>query len=148
MILSKTTEYALSVLAFMATRDVEIFTAESLYQELKVPRQYLRRLLTDLSKKGFVTSTRGRNGGFVFARDLSEINFAQVIYAMEGEDALNTCLLGFTACIVDRPCAMHDQWTDARTKMIETLTNTTLADLKEKYQNDNVTRDKLRVSKK
>jgi DNA-binding IscR family transcriptional regulator len=31
---------------------------------------------------------------------------------------------------------MHDLWTEARTKMLETLTNTTLADLKKKYQND------------
>ncbi|MDP1622485.1 MAG: hypothetical protein Q8M08_09140 [Bacteroidales bacterium] len=57
-----------------------------------------------------------------------------MINAMEGEEAMNFCLLGFTACIVDRPCAMHDLWTEARSKMIGTLTQTSLADLKEKYQ--------------
>ncbi|MCX6266515.1 MAG: Rrf2 family transcriptional regulator [Bacteroidetes bacterium] len=119
MILSRTTEYALSVLAFMATRNRKMYAAELLYQELQIPRQYLRRLLTDLSRKGFIVSTRGRNGGFVFARDMSTINFAQVIDAMEGEEAMNTCLLGFTACILDHPCAMHDMWTEARSKMIE-----------------------------
>lgn len=31
---------------------------------------------------------------------------------------------------------MHDPWMEARSKMVETLTNTTLADLKEKYQID------------
>jgi Rrf2 family transcriptional regulator, iron-sulfur cluster assembly transcription factor len=142
MILNKTTEYALSVLAFMATRDQKMYAAESLYKELKIPRQYLRRLLTDLSKKGFITSTRGRNGGFVFARELSAINFAQVINAMEGEDAMKTCLLGFTACIVDHPCVMHDLWTEARSKMIETLTNTSMADLREQYRKDIMTFDK------
>ena len=133
MILSKTTEYALSVLGYMATRNEEMYAAETLHRELNIPRQYLRRLLTDLSKKGFINSTRGRNGGFVFARDLATINFTQVIDAMEGEDAMNTCLLGFTACIADKPCAMHENWMEARTKMKETLTNTSLADLREKY---------------
>jgi Rrf2 family protein len=139
MILKKTTEYALSVLGFMATRNEEMYPAEYLYDELKIPRRYLRRLLTDLTKKGFIVSSRGRKGGFIFARDLATINFAQVIDAMEGPEAMNTCLLGFTACILDHPCAMHDLWTEARSKMIETLTKTTLADLKEKYQRDIVT---------
>jgi Rrf2 family protein len=133
MILNKTTEYALSVLAFMATRNEELYPAEYLYEQLNIPRQYLRRLLTDLSKKGFITASRGRNGGFVFARELSTINFAQVIDALEGEDAMTICLLGFTACVTDRPCVMHEQWSEARGKMIETLSHTTLADLREKY---------------
>ena len=136
MILKKTTEYALSVLGFMATRNEEMYPAEYLYDELKIPKQYLRRLLTDLTKKGFILSSRGRNGGFVFARDLATINFAQVIDVMEGPDAMNSCLLGFTACIADRPCVMHDLWTKSRTQMIETLTETSLADLREKYQKD------------
>jgi len=136
MILKKTTEYALSVLAFMATRNEEMYPAEYLYDELKIPRQYLRRLLTDLTKKRFIVSSRGRNGGFIFARELATINFTQVIEAMEGPEAMNTCLLGFTACILDHPCAMHDLWTEARSNMIETLTKTSFADLKDKYQRD------------
>jgi Rrf2 family protein len=136
MIFKKTTEYAISVLAFMATRNQNNYAAELLHQELAIPRQYLRRLLTELSKKKFIVSTRGRNGGFVFARDMSTINFAQVVDAMEGEEAMNTCLLGFTACIMDHPCAMHDLWSEARSKMLETLTRTTFADLSEKYRKD------------
>jgi Rrf2 family protein len=136
MILKRTTEYALSVLSFMATRNLEMYPAELLHRELNIPHQYLRRLLTDLSRKGFIMSIRGRNGGFVFARDRSTINFAQVIDAMEGEEAMNTCLLGFTACVVDHPCVMHEPWTEARLKMLETLTKTTLADLNEKYNKD------------
>jgi len=42
MILSKTTEYALNVLAYMATRNEEMYPAEYLCRELKIPRQYLR----------------------------------------------------------------------------------------------------------
>lgn len=137
MVLSKTTEYTLTVLGFMATRNEEIYSAEYLYNELKIPRRYLRRLLTDLSKLGFIKSTSGRSGGFVFAKDLNEINFLNIIHAMEGDEAFTTCLLGFSCCIVDKPCVMHDAWTEARSKMIEILTQTTLADLKDKYLHDN-----------
>ncbi|MCX6238086.1 MAG: Rrf2 family transcriptional regulator [Bacteroidia bacterium] len=136
MILSKTTEYALSILSYMATRTDEVYSAEYLFNELKIPRSYLRRLLTGLSKFGFIKSSLGRKGGFVFAKDIKEISFYQIINTMEGADAMNTCLLGFSCCIVDHPCVMHDIWMEARSKMINTLSNTTLADLKEKYQQD------------
>lgn len=35
MILNKTTEYALTVLGFMATRNEEMYSAEYLHQQLK-----------------------------------------------------------------------------------------------------------------
>jgi Rrf2 family transcriptional regulator, iron-sulfur cluster assembly transcription factor len=133
MQLNRTTEYALTILGFMATRDEALYSAELLHQELNIPRRYLRRILTDLSKYGFLTSLKGRNGGFTFAKDLKKINFADVITAMEGTEILNRCLIGFTCCIVDKPCVMHDAWIEASTKMKEVLANTNLADLKEKY---------------
>jgi Rrf2 family protein len=139
MVLRLTTEYALSILGFMATRNRDLYPAEYLFEHLHIPRQYLRRLLTDLSKKGFITSTRGRYGGFIFARDLRGLTFYEVIGAMEGTESFNICLMGFSACIVDKPCAMHNLWTEAQSKMIDTLTKTTFADLREKYLKDNDT---------
>jgi Rrf2 family transcriptional regulator, iron-sulfur cluster assembly transcription factor len=136
MILNKTTRYALTILGFMATREEDKYSAEYLYEQLNIPRRYLRRLLTDLSGHGFIRSTKGRNGGFVFAIPPAEISFLRIIEAMEEADAMETCLLGFSCCIVNNPCAMHDQWVEARTKMTDTLTNTSLADLREKYKTD------------
>lgn len=136
MILNKTTEYALTILGFMATRNEELYPAEYLHQQLNIPRRYLRRLLTDLSKYGYLESTKGRNGGFVFAMDLREINFAGIIETMEGTDLLNRCLMGFSNCLVDKPCVMHDAWQEASRTMKETLVKTNLADLRDKYQAD------------
>jgi len=105
-------------------------------KQLNIPRRYLRRLLTDLSKHGFLKSTSGRNSGFVFARDLKEISLAKIINTIEGSDAIFTCILGFSCCNVYKPCIMHDSRMEARTKMVDILSNTSLADLKEKYQLD------------
>lgn len=46
----------------MAKRENEINSASSLHEELKIPRQYLRQLLTGLAKSGFIVSTSGRKG--------------------------------------------------------------------------------------
>lgn len=136
MILNKATRYALTILGFMATRDDEMYSAEYLYEQLNIPRRYLRRLLTDLSGHGFICSNKGRNGGFVFAMPPDEISFLKIINALEEPDAMETCLLGFSCCIVDKPCAMHNEWTEARSKMTDTLANTSLADLRKKYRSD------------
>ena len=139
MNLKKTTEYAFTILGFMATRDEEMYSAEYLHDQLNIPRRYLRRLLTDLSRHGFLKSTLGRSGGFVFAKALQDINFLMVLHALEGPDAMTNCFLGFSCCVVDHPCVMHNTWVEARSKMIDTLSNTSLADLREKYQHDTTT---------
>jgi len=135
MILNKTTEYALSILGYMAVSQGDIFSAEFLHDELKIPRRYLRKLLTDLSKLGFIRSTKGRNGGFVFARPLEEINLAAIIKTVEGTELMGSCLLGHQSCKEEQPCVMHETWLEAKTKLLDALSNTTLYDLRERKKN-------------
>ena len=132
MILNKTTEYDLTILAFMDIGNETPVSAEFLHDQLVIPRSYLRRLLTELSRQGFIRSSKGRKGGFVFDRPLEEINLAMIINSLEGTEILGNCILGHLSCREDQPCVMHETWKEARTKMLETLSNTTLLDLKQK----------------
>jgi Rrf2 family transcriptional regulator, iron-sulfur cluster assembly transcription factor len=133
---SLTTEYSLRILSFMATRNEEIYSAEFLYKQLNIPRRYLRRLLTDLSKAGFLLAARGRNGGFVFARDINTIYLSEIIDTMEGTPKSNRCILGFSFCVVGKPCVMHDQWIGAQEKITNVLKGTSLGILREQYDRD------------
>jgi Rrf2 family protein len=130
MNLSKTTEYAMRVLTTMALRKQELYTAENLYEELKIPRRYLRRLLTDLSKAGLISGSRGRTGGFVFNRDPGQITLKEIIDLVEGPGAMTGCILGFAGCMTGGTCALHHEWVEVRNKMNEVLTKTTLASLR------------------
>jgi Rrf2 family protein len=127
---SKTTAYALQILDFLARNEKEQYSATELHRRLKVPRQYLRRLLTKLSKSGFIRSTRGRHGGFLLSRESSSISIADIIDAVEGLDTFNRCLIGLAECPFDGVCAMHDAWQAARTAVINALKGTSLADLR------------------
>lgn len=131
---SKTTEYALRILSFMATRAEDNYSSEYLYSQLNIPRRYLRRLMTELSAAGFIMSTRGRNGGFVFARDPGSISLQDIVDASEGPLALNRCILGFSCCLAGTPCAMHDEWLEAGERVKRVLRETTLASLRDKYR--------------
>ena len=134
MILNKTTEYALTVLSFMAINPEELSSAEYLHIQLDIPRRYLRKLLTDLSRLGFIRSEKGRKGGFVFAKPLEEISLSDIIQKVEGSEVMASCILGHHSCKEEQPCVMHETWLLAKKKMIDTLSNTTLYDLKKKKE--------------
>jgi len=129
---SKTTSYALTILNYMAEHKDEKFSAKRLNEILGIPWQYLRQLLTSLSKDGFITSIQGRGGGFILTRAPEEITLAQVVGAVEGLNVMNTCIMGFEDCPFDHKCAMHETWEETRDGIITVLENTTLASLRDK----------------
>ena len=129
MFLNKTTKYALSILAFMANEPMTLYSAEFLHEKLNIPRRYLRQLLTDLSKHGFITSSRGRSGGFRLSKDAKKLSVADVIDSLEGLENYESCFFGIKNCINDKSCAMHKPWLDIREALFKTLHNTTLYDL-------------------
>jgi len=113
----------------MAKNKDVVCSANYLHKKLKIPHQYLRQLLTKLSKSGFIHSTRGRNGGFVFSRKINKIFVADIIESVEGLESFNKCILGFTECPLDDQCSMHKFWEETREKIIKELKNTSLANL-------------------
>lgn len=127
---SKTTTYALRVLIFMANNDQIEITAALLSEKLKIQPQYLRRLLTDLAKVGFIQSKKGKNGGFSFAKKLNDIYLSDIIDAVEGINKFETCFLGKDDCDLIVKCAFHNLFNETRIKMIDTLKSNTLNDLK------------------
>lgn len=129
MNLSKTSKYAFRILGHMAKDEKALYSAQQLHKEIDVPERYLRRLLTDLSKSGFIKSTQGRQGGFTFARDISSITFLEIVEAIDGLDSVNGCILGYESCAFNHSCPMHSIWNETKQKTINTLTNTTLNDL-------------------
>ena len=113
----------------MANHSGENMSAEFLHSQLDIPYQYLRQILTKLSKNGLINSTRGRRGGFELARDVSTIYIADIIEITEGLEGFNKCVLGFQTCPFDNKCAIHDLWDDSRNNIIKILRETSLANL-------------------
>ncbi len=123
---SKTTSYAISVLSFMARHDGEKYSAKKLHEILEIPWPYLRQLLTSLSKSGFISSTQGRNGGFMLQKPATQIVLAEIIESVEGPGVLGTCIMGFEKCPFNHTCAMHDVWEEARSGILNILNTNTL----------------------
>jgi Rrf2 family protein len=129
MILTKTTEYAVRVLAYMAKEKDQLLSAKYLHEQLSIPYKYLTRLMTDLAKSGYLMSVKGRDGGFRIIKDLKEISLANIVETVEGMDSFNACILGFHECSSENPCAMHFVWEENKKQLLKTLKTTSLDDL-------------------
>lgn len=132
MLLSKTSEYALRIFSYMINSELQVFTAKHLIEKLNIPDQYLRGLLTNLTKVGFIKSIQGREGGYVFAKNANEIYLSDVVDAVEGMQKYEACILGFKKCKPENKCALHDKWEPVRNEILKFLKNTTIYDLKNK----------------
>jgi Rrf2 family protein len=129
---SKTASYSLNVLSYMATHNDENMSAKFLHEKLDIPYPYLRQVLTNLSRNGFIKSIRGRSGGFAFSKQKEEITLADIIESTDGLEILNKCVLGFKVCPFNNECTMHSVWESTRAGILKVLKETTLSDLTKK----------------
>ncbi len=129
MKLSKTSEYALRILGFMAKEPEKLYSAKYLIDNLHISDKYLRRLLTALSKSGFIKSIQGRDGGYSFDKSTDQILLIDILESVDGSDKYSGCVLGFDQCSDENPCIMHSSWVSVRDKFDEVFRNKSLSDL-------------------
>jgi Rrf2 family protein len=130
MRLSKTAEYAIRVLSFMASTGSELYSVKTILEKVDIPPKYLRRLMTDLCKYEFIVSIQGRDGGFMFLKKPSEIYIADVIDSIDGIDKYLGCILGFEECTAEAPCAVHESWMETQKVLKQTLKSMSLEEIK------------------
>jgi len=127
---SKTTEYALNILSYMAVDESKLYSAEDIFKELKIPYRYLRKQLTILSKSDLISSIQGKHGGYKISKNLEEISLLDIINATGDKLLSNHCFFGFTECAFQEKCAFHDKWEKVRSEINTVLSSTNLAELK------------------
>lgn len=129
-VLSQTSEYALQAVTALAKRAAEGPTEVGvLAATLRVPKNYLSKILSQLSRAGVLTSIRGRNGGFSLARPAGDITLYQVVEPFERFEATRRCLLGQASCSERSACTAHAAWSAIGDSIIRFLRRTTLAEL-------------------
>jgi Rrf2 family protein len=136
VIFSKKCEYGMQAVLFLAAQKTgKIVSAGKISEVLKIPREFISKILQSLRKSGIIRSTKGKSGGFFLAKPASEIKLIDIVEAIDGMKMFNSCVLGFPECTPDTPCPVHDSWGALRTEAFEMLSNETLDKLKEKTLN-------------
>ncbi|MBK7104781.1 MAG: Rrf2 family transcriptional regulator [Ignavibacteriae bacterium] len=133
VIFSKKCELALQAVLFLSIKkDQLIFNAKDISDELKVPKEFVSKMLQTLTESGIIGSKKGKNGGFYLARRPSQIKLIEIVHAIDGDSVFKSCVLGFPNCSSEHPCPVHDKWGKIRDDAYKMLSEETLEQLKEK----------------
>jgi len=93
-LLSKTAEYALRIVTWLAGVPNSSESADRLSEQTKVPRRYLQKVLQDLVAAELVTSRSGPGGGYTLARRPEDITILAVVNAVDPLQRIRHCPLG------------------------------------------------------
>ncbi len=127
---SRKVDYAFRALLHIARHQgTQACTLASIATQVAVSPQFLAKIVEELAHRGLVRSRRGARGGYVLARPAAAITFNDVIAAVEGPIAVNSCLDGHDDCTLFGSCGMMPVWQEAQRRLVDLFSTTTLADV-------------------
>lgn len=136
MKLTKAAEYAIRCLLFLADKPEGVVTPrKTIARGMDIPEHYLGKIAQQLAQAGLITIAQGRGGGYRLRRPPDRISLLQAVEAMEGQIALNDCLLGRGSCWRDNVCSVHRVWDRACSQLRQTLDGVSFAQLAEAERN-------------
>lgn len=134
VIFSKACEAALRALIEMARQPNQRFwSVLKLAEEVDVLAQYLAKIFQSLAREGILISSRGRWGGFAFAKSPDQIKLINIVETADGLDVTAKCALGLPECSNESPCPFHTQWGQIRELLVEALNSQTIAHLSQNH---------------
>ena len=112
MKLTTKSRYAINALAelLLYARNTPV-RLKDISEKQNIELNYLEQIFRKLRLAGIVKSTRGRNGGYVYASDPTKISIKQIMDAVE-EDLDATNCAGASSCFEGRQCSSHKLWDD------------------------------------
>jgi Rrf2 family protein len=133
IIFSKKCEYGIQAILFLSSRqDTEAVRAEDIANALQIPREFVSKILQELTFSGIVDSKKGKSGGFLLAKPTAKIRLIDVVVAIDGFDIFNKCVLGFPNCSSESPCPVHHNWSKLSKETYTMLAEATLDEFVEK----------------
>ena len=134
--LSKKAKYAIKALLALADpeRPQPVRIAD-LAREEQIPPKFLELILLGLKNHGVLQSRKGKGGGYLLARDPSEIRLGQIVRMFDGPlapvpCASQTAYVRCADCRSEAECGVHLAMKQVRDATSRILDGTSLADLR------------------
>jgi len=107
--LNQTSIYALRAMGFLARqKDSSPVLSSLIADEMKIPKNFLSKILNRLVQGGLVLALRGRNGGVSLARPAAQIKLYDIVNLFMKVEDFKRCFLGLNEC--DGSCGLHIRW--------------------------------------
>jgi Rrf2 family protein len=136
--LSKKAKYAIKALLALANQDREApMRIADLARAEQIPPKFLELILLGLKNQGLLQSRKGKGGGYLLARDPSEIYLGQIVRMFDGPlapvpCASQTAYLRCADCRNEAVCGVHLAMKEVRDATAKILDGTSIASLRGK----------------
>jgi Rrf2 family protein len=121
-LVTRNTDYALQAICYIAKQG-KVVTVPEMVRVLGVPRQFMRKILQQLSKKKILKSYKGQTGGFKLRLSPEKIFIIQIMHIFQGQVGLNGCFLKKDICPNRGKCVLR--------KKIRVIENNLLGQLRQ-----------------
>jgi len=128
-LLSRSTDYAIRALVYMAGDEDRIVSTADLDRDLKLPRPFMRKTLQTLQKAGHLSSVKGNKGGFRLETTPEKIRLIDLMTIFQGTISLGDCLFKKKPCNCIRACPLRKEIKFMEKDVLDRLKSVTLADL-------------------
>jgi Rrf2 family protein len=128
-LLSRSTDYAIRALVYMAGDEDRIVSTADLDRDLKLPRPFMRKTLQTLQKAGHLSSVKGNKGGFRLETAPDKIRLIDLMTIFQGTISLGDCLFKKKPCNCIRSCPQRKEIKLMERDVLDRLKTVTLADL-------------------
>ncbi len=132
--------YALRLLLDLAIHDTgEYIPLKEIASRQGISDKYLEQIITQLSRAGFVKSVRGAQGGYRLAEPAANYTVGRILRLMEGSLSPVDCVEGDTGCERAPYCVTIEVWRQLKEAIDRVVDGITLADLVQRYEEQEVT---------
>ena len=129
MKLTRFTDYSLRVLIYLGLKDDGRVTIREISEAYGISRNHLMKVVSLLTRMGYLDARRGPGGGIALARPAEDIVIANVVRDMEDDLNLVECFCKSGTCIIKPVCELKAVLTQALMAYLQTLEKYTLSDL-------------------
>lgn len=134
MIYTKTGEYAIRAILFLARQSNDVLVMSSdIAKKEDIPSHYLAKILQRMAKYGYVDSYKGRGGGFKITKLALDSSILEIVERIEGPVITLKCVTGLKECSDETPCPLHDEWSKLRDNIHFLISSKSVREVAEEY---------------
>ena len=128
--------YALRMLLDLAEHKGDGFISlKEIAERQNISKQYLEQIVSLLNTSNILRTNRGKQGGYMLAKEPSECTVREILRITEGNLAPVSCLEeDINTCNKAGYCKTLPMWTGLNKAITEYLDSVTLQDMLEQYQ--------------
>lgn len=127
MQLTKHTDYAFRVLIYIASMREQRTTIARVSEALGISKNHAMKIVNELSTKGWLHASRGKNGGLSLGEQPKNISIRAVVELME--QTLEPVNCETPLCVLNKGCELKGILWDAQQQYLRHLDTFTLQDL-------------------